>query len=117
MRNFFLSIIINWISLLVLDHFLIGWIKILDWKVALLAGFVLALLNALVRPILMILSMPLNVITLGLFTFVVNAIILYLAQYFVAGFTLNRSFLIILVLAIFMSVLNGFLSSLLKGKN
>lgn len=117
MRNFILSIIINWISLLVLDHFLIGWIRVLDWKTALFAGFVLALLNALVRPILMVLSMPFNLITLGLFTFVVNAIILYFAQYLVKGFTLNRSFLVILALAFLMSLLNGFLSSLLKRKN
>jgi putative membrane protein len=112
-----LSIVINWMSLLILNYFLPAWIRITDWKVALLAGFVLALLNALVRPILMILSLPLNIITLGFFTFVVNAVILYVAQYFVTGFSLRSSFWIILILAIFMSLLNGFLSSILKGKN
>jgi putative membrane protein len=117
MRNFLLSIIINWMSLLILNYFLPEWIKVTDWRVALFAGFVLALLNALVRPILMILSMPFNIITLGFFTFVVNAVILYLAQYFVNGFSLRSSFWIILLLAIFMSFLNGFLSAILKGKN
>lgn len=117
MRNFLLSIIINWISLLFLNYFLPDWIRVLDWRVALFAGFVLAVLNALVRPILMVLSMPLNIITLGFFTFVVNALILYIAQYFVSGFSLRNSFWIILLLAIFMSLLNGFLSSILKGKS
>jgi putative membrane protein len=117
MRNFFLSVVINWMSLLILNYFLPEWIRILDWKVALLAGLVLALLNSLLRPILMILAIPLNVITLGLFTFAINALILYLAQYFVDGFTLRNSFWIILILAIFMSLLNGFLSSILKGKD
>jgi putative membrane protein len=122
MRNFFLSIVINWISLLILSQFLRDWINIPDWKVALFAGFVLALLNALLRPILMILAVPLNVITLGFFTFIVNAIILYLAhnfvnKYFFNGFSLRSSIWIILILSIFMSLLNGFLSSILKRKD
>ena len=117
MRNFFLSVIINWISLLTLNYFLPDWIRLLDWKVALLAGLVLALLNALVRPILMVLAIPFNIVTLGFFTFIVNALILYLAQYLVQGFSMQRSFWVILILAIFMSLLNSFLSSILKGKN
>jgi len=44
----------------------------------LLAGLVLGLANALIRPLLLFLTFPLNLLTLGLFTFVVNAFILYL---------------------------------------
>jgi len=117
MRNFLLSIIVNWISLLVLTYFLPNWIQVSDWRAALMAAFVLAILNALVRPILMILSMPLNLLTLGLFTFVINALMLYLAQYFVSGFTIQNDFFVIFILAIIMSVLNSILLSILKGKN
>jgi len=44
----------------------------------LLAGLVLGLANALIRPVLLFITLPLNLLTLGLFTFVVNAVILYL---------------------------------------
>lgn len=117
MRNFLLGVVVNWISLLLLNQFLPYWIRIKDWKVALMAGFVLALLNALVRPILMVLAIPLNFITLGLFTFLINAFILYLTQYFVKGFLLPGSIGIILLLSIILGVLNSFLLSILKGKN
>lgn len=117
MRNFILSILVNWVSLLLLTYFLPNWIQVSDWKSALVAAFVLALLNALIRPILMILSMPLNLITLGLFTFVINAFMLYIAQYLVSGFTLQNDLFVIFILAVIMSVLNSILMSILKGRN
>lgn len=117
MRNFLWSIIINWISLLLLTYFLSSWIQVTDWKSAFIAALVLALLNALVRPILMVLSMPLNLLTMGLFTFVINALLLYLAQKYVSGFSIKQDFLIILILAIIMSFLNSILMSILKGNN
>jgi len=48
-------------------------------------GLVLGVLNALVRPILMFLTFPINFLTLGLFTFVVNALVLWLAVSLIAG--------------------------------
>jgi putative membrane protein len=51
----------------------------------LLFALVLAFLNALVRPVLLVLTLPLNLITLGLFTFVINAIVFWLAAQFPLG--------------------------------
>jgi putative membrane protein len=52
----------------------------------LLAALVLGLLNALVRPILFLVTLPINLLTLGLFTFVINGLMLKLTASFVSGF-------------------------------
>lgn len=55
----------------------------------LLAGAVVGLLNALVRPILVLLSLPLLLLTLGLFYFVLNGILIYLADWLLSGFRVD----------------------------
>lgn len=58
-----------------------GWlISVNGFAYALLAAFVLGLVNAFIRPIVMLLSIPLRILTLGLFTFVVNALMLMLVS-------------------------------------
>jgi len=56
---------------------------------ALLAGLVLALVNAVVRPVLQLLTMPLTILTLGLFVFVLNAFCLWLTSVIVPGFVVH----------------------------
>ncbi len=48
-------------------------------------ALILGILNAIVRPVLLFLTFPINLVTLGLFTFVINALMLWLAASFVAG--------------------------------
>lgn len=55
-----------------------------------IAGLVLTLLEKIVRPILKILFLPINIVTLGLFSLVINVLILYLATYFVPGFVISN---------------------------
>lgn len=121
MRNFFISILANWISLLLMEYllkefFMLNWINTGPWQVALTAALVLALLNLLIRPVLMVLCIPLNVITFGLFSIIINAIILYTAAYFVPGFTIQSFFPAAVVLAIIIGISNSILSSILKGE-
>ncbi|HYF10473.1 MAG TPA: phage holin family protein [Candidatus Paceibacterota bacterium] len=61
-------------------------ITIVNFYGALLAALILALLNLLVRPVLLILTIPINILTLGLFTFVLNAILFALAAWLTPGF-------------------------------
>jgi putative membrane protein len=56
---------------------------------ALLAAAVVGVINAFVRPIFLILTLPINLLTLGLFTFVLNGLMLLLAAVFVPGFTVS----------------------------
>lgn len=74
--------------------------------VAVLASFVLSILNGLVRPFLLILSIPINLLTLGLFTFVVNAIMLLMTASFMgSGFSFS-GFGAALLVTLIMSFVN-----------
>jgi putative membrane protein len=73
--------------------------------VAFLAGAVLTLINALVKPILVILTLPLTILTLGLFYFVVTAFCLWLASQFVTGFIVHGFFTTV-VAAILVSLIS-----------
>lgn len=53
---------------------------------ALVAALVIGLLNALIRPVLLVLTLPINLLTLGLFTFVINGVLFWLAARWLEGF-------------------------------
>ncbi|NLR32680.1 phage holin family protein [Levilactobacillus tujiorum] len=78
--------------------------------IALLASFVLALLNAVVKPILFVLSLPITVLTLGLFSVVINAAMLELTSWFVGSNFAFSSFGITMMVAIIMSIFNAIIS-------
>jgi putative membrane protein len=75
--------------LLLLVARMISGIEIRDYGQALLAAFVLSVLNLLVRPLLVIFTLPLLVITLGLFVWVINAWLLMLTSRIVGGFRVD----------------------------
>src|SRR6267142_6376807 len=68
---------------------LVPGIFVANWRSALLAGLVLGLVNALVRPVLVILTFPLTLLTLGLFLLVLNAFCLALTAWLVSGLHVN----------------------------
>lgn len=80
---------------------------------ALITVVVLGLVNALIRPIIFILSLPINILTLGLFTFVINALMFWFVASIVKGFTVN-SFGTAFLASILFSILSFCISLLLK---
>jgi putative membrane protein len=75
----------------------------------LIATLVLGLLNAFLRPLVILLTLPVTVLTLGLFTLVINGFMFYLAAYLVSGFLVTgfgAAFLAALLFSIFSFVLN-----------
>ena len=78
MKGLIRNTVINSISLAVLDLVIPGVTIHGGLKTYILSGFILSLLLMIVKPILNILSLPLNMVTLGLFSFFTNSIILYL---------------------------------------
>jgi putative membrane protein len=64
-------------------------VEVRNFTSALLAAFVIGLLNLLVRPVLVVLTLPVTVLTLGLFLFVVNALMFWAAASLLAGFQVN----------------------------
>ena len=95
-----------------LTHFLSG-VKIADFKTAIIFSLVLGLLNAIVKPILVLLTIPVTVITLGLFLLVINAVIILLSDKLIPGFSVD-GFWWALIFSIVLSVISGILSSLFQ---
>lgn len=102
-------ILANTIIFLALAGFLQGF-TITTWSTALTAAVVFGILNIIVKPILVFLSLPITLITLGLFYFVINGLMLWLTAALVSGFGFS-SFGLALVVALIVSALNAFLSS------
>jgi putative membrane protein len=84
-----LIIIINWLvsALAVLiASYLIPGVTVSTFWWALLAALVLGLVNAVIKPILILLTLPINILTLGLFTLVIDAALVLLVSFIVPGF-------------------------------
>ncbi|MCA9356040.1 phage holin family protein [Candidatus Nomurabacteria bacterium] len=84
-----MSIIVKWIvivlALLAIPYF-VGGVTVTSFGVAVVAGAVLVFIDLIIKPIVKILTLPINIITLGLFSLVVNAIFFYFVGDIVSGF-------------------------------
>lgn len=84
-----MMLIVRWIvvtlSVMLVANVVPG-IAVRDFYTALIVALVYGLLNAIVRPLLLILTLPINLLTLGLFTFVLNALLFWLVARIVPGF-------------------------------
>ncbi|HZT55158.1 MAG TPA: phage holin family protein [Burkholderiaceae bacterium] len=84
-----MKIIVRWLLLaaaLLLVAYLYPGVTVNSFASALIAAFVLGLLNTLLRPVLVLLTLPVTLITLGLFLFVINALMFYFAASMLDGF-------------------------------
>lgn len=88
MLSFFLTWIVAAVSLIITANLVPG-ISVVSFPAAMVAAVVIGLVNAVVRPILTLLTLPLTIITLGLFLFVVNAISLSLASWLAGAFNIG----------------------------
>ncbi|TAF10076.1 MAG: phage holin family protein [Nostocales cyanobacterium] len=110
MKNFLLTWFATALALLITSQIVPGFI-IRTFVAALVAAIVIGLVNAIIRPILSLLTFPITLITFGLFTFVINALTLWLASAVtpVSGFEIKGfvpAFLGSIVLAIVSSIIN-----------
>ena len=106
--TFIVRAIINAVALLVVAHFVVG-VHVEGIEAALIAAVVLGLVNATVRRILVVLTIPINVLTLGLFTFVINALMLLLVSRVVTGFDVV-GFGTAMLAAFLLSIVSGILN-------
>ena len=84
-----MKIMVRWLLLaaaLLLVAYLYPGVTVTNFVSAMIAAFVLGLLNTLLRPILVLLTLPVTVVTLGLFLFVINALMFYFAASMLNGF-------------------------------
>ena len=86
-----MRLIIRWVlnaaALMGIAYYIVPGIQVTDFYAALVAALVLGLINVLIKPIIMVLTLPVNIITLGLFTFVINGALFWFASSLVRGFT------------------------------
>jgi putative membrane protein len=103
------SILISGLIVLVVAYLIPG-VVIPSFMTALGVAFVLGLLNAVVRPLLVFLTLPINILTFGLFTLVINVIIVYLAAAIVPGFRVEN-FLSALLFSVLVSVISSLIQA------
>lgn len=112
------GLVVRWLILtaaIVLAAYWIDGIHVGGFHIAFFAAAVLGILNALVRPVLIILTLPLNILTLGLFTFVINALLLKVTSALIPGFDV-RGFWPAVFGALVISIVNWLLSTLISDK-
>ena len=90
MLSFFLTWIVAAVSL-VITAYIVPGITVASFPAAMVAAVFIGLVNAVVRPIITLLTLPLSILTLGLFLFVVNAISLSLASWLAGAFSIGFS--------------------------
>ena len=112
MKNFIVRLLINGMALMATAT-LVDGIHASGFGGAIIAALVLGIVNAIIRPILMVFTLPLNVLTLGLFTFVINAFMLMIVGALVSGFAVDGFFAALLG-SVVLSVVSAILSWLLK---
>ncbi|HTS44653.1 MAG TPA: phage holin family protein [Puia sp.] len=114
--NIVVRIMVSAVVAFGLSYFLRAGIHIDTFWTALLLAIVLAILNAIVKPILIILTFPITIITFGLFLFVINAFIILIASKFVRGFSVD-SFWWALLFSLLLSVITSLLFRDEGGRN
>lgn len=77
--------LISALTLMLVAYYVPG-ITVASFYAALIAALILGLINAIIRPLLVVLTLPVNILTLGLFTLVINALMFWLASSVVKGF-------------------------------
>lgn len=111
MLTYALSVLATALALLVVDFILPGLV-ISGFPTAILAGIVIGIVNGLIRPVLFILSLPITILTLGLFALVVNGLSLWLASLITPGFSVSGFWAFIfgpILLSMVSTTLNRFL--------
>jgi len=112
--NLLIRLIVTAGIVMLLAHFLPG-VSVSGFVAALIVAIVLGVLNVVVKPILIILTIPITIVTLGLFLFVINACIILLADKFVEGFGVN-GFWTALLFSILLSISQSIAYSFLNEK-
>ena len=108
----FLKLLLTALAVIVLANILPG-IHVANYVTAIIVAAVIALLNMFVKPLLVFFTLPATIVTLGLFLFVINAVIILLAGKLVAGFAVS-GFFAALLFSVLLSIFRSILFSLLK---
>ena len=107
--NLLIKILITSGLVLLIANFMPG-VRVAGFTTALIVAIVLGLLNIFIKPILVIFTLPVTILTLGLFLLVINALIILLCTNIVGGFSVDTFWT-----ALFFSVILSLLQSIMNG--
>lgn len=101
MKNYLIKLLISTVLIVVISHFL--KIEITNYTAAILMAFALSVLNTFLKPILVFFTIPVTIMSLGLFLLIINAVIVKIADYFIDGISVP-TFLTAIIFSIVLSV-------------
>jgi putative membrane protein len=113
-----MSIILKWLVMvlaIMISSYFIPGVAVAGFWTALWLALFLGIINVLVKPVLILITLPINILTLGLFTFVINALLILLAASVVKGFSVS-GFLTAMLFSIVLSIVSYFLNLIFKTK-
>lgn len=108
------KIILTAVAVVLIAEFLPG-VNVSSFSGAIIVAIVLGIFRVTVKPVLIILTLPITILTLGLFLLVVNALVIMLADYFISSFSVS-GFWTALLFSLILSVLQTFFYSFLEDK-
>lgn len=112
--NWLIRLLLNGLAV-VLTAYILPGVSVEDYGTALIVALILAVVNILVKPILVILTIPITIVTLGLFLLVINAAIILFVDNLVSGFTV-RGFWWALLFSLILSIFNSLFNDLAGRK-
>jgi len=107
-----LRLLLTAVAVVILAKLLPG-VTVDSYWTAIIVAIVLSLLNFIVKPILVLLTLPVTILTLGLFLLIINAIIIFMADGFIDGFGVSGWFMAI-IFSLLLSLVQSLLFSILK---
>lgn len=108
-----ISLFFNTIAIIITAYIVPGF-TVTNFTTALFAAILLGVINTFIRPIFLLITAPINLLTLGLFTFIINAIMLWMVTLLISGMRIDRPITAILA-AVVLSVVSTALSLLIKN--
>lgn len=107
-----ITLLINAFTIFLIARFLPG-VSVDTFWTALVVAVILGLVNTIIKPILVLLTLPITILTLGLFYFVINAVMVLLVDLLIPGFSVS-GFLSALIFSLLVSIVGSTLNSLVK---
>lgn len=111
-----MNILINWLVsavAIIISSYIIPGVHVADFLTALLVAVVLGIINAIIKPIILLFTLPINIMTLGIFSFIINALLIMLTGAMVKGFTVEN-FVSALLFSIVLSLVKIVLNTIVK---
>lgn len=112
MNNFFIRLLLSALAVVICTTILPG-AHVDGFLIAIVVAGILAVLNVMIKPILVILTIPITIMSLGLFLLVINTILVMLASWLVPGFVID-GFWWAFIFSIFLSIINSVFGGLGK---